>query len=77
MVKKRRGDGGMESLSERDRAVGRNLNRGGRNILGELVNMGEGRSEEIVLETAGDLDSMVSPIASGIMEEDSVLFTEE
>jgi len=77
VVKRRKVGDSMEGVSERDRAVGRNLGRGGRSVLGDLVNMGEGKKGEIVLKTASDLDSAVSPIASGTLDENGLLFTEE
>jgi len=72
-VVKRRGESSLSGLSERDRAVGRNLGRGGKNVLGELVNMGGGEKSEIVLFSEDKLVSKASPIASGAKEDDLVL----
>jgi len=76
-VVNKRGGNDLNKLSERDRAVGRNLNRGGRNVLGELVNMGGGKGREVVLFAEDKLFSAASPIASGVKEDDLVLEIEE
>jgi len=65
-----------EDMSIRDMVIGKCMGREGRNILGELVNVGGRRGSEVVAKMAGVDDSEASPIASGAVEERTMRFLE-
>jgi len=79
-VGKNKGGGGgkrkVEDMSVRNMVVGRCMGREGRNVLGELVNIGGRGVREVVTKKAGVNDSEASPIASGAMEEGTTRFLE-
>lgn len=58
-----------ENWSMRDKAVGRNLGREGRNILGEMVDEKGIRKEVLISKTLESTLSMTSPIESDVLDE--------